>query len=157
MNANTLFAGTPHAVFCPTCKAEPAADCVTPSGATAAKFHVARERALDSATEAVTEALAAEETEKRKAAPAVDFTLDLVEIVVADGGIDVPPHPLVPGVRAHAEKFVYQNGWDILVETMTDEDIIAIIGRARTVKGAVIKARKHTRLLDAARREIQSA
>jgi hypothetical protein len=45
---------------------------------------------------------------------------------------------LVAAVKAHAQEH-YQAGWDVVVETMTDEDIAERIGKARTAKGAIAK------------------
>lgn len=45
---------------------------------------------------------------------------------------------LVEGIKAHAAAS-YEQGWDVVVETMTDEDIAEAIGSARTLKGAIAK------------------
>ena len=45
---------------------------------------------------------------------------------------------LVEAVKAHALKN-YERGWDLVVETMSDEDITEHIGRATTVEGALDK------------------
>lgn len=45
---------------------------------------------------------------------------------------------LVDAVKAHATDN-YEAGWDVVVETMTDEDIAERIGRARTTTGAIAK------------------
>lgn len=45
---------------------------------------------------------------------------------------------LVTAVKAHAADN-YEAGWDVVVETMTDEDIAERIGAARTPKGAIAK------------------
>jgi hypothetical protein len=50
-----------------------------------------------------------------------------------------PQRALIPLIRAHAEKYYSINGWDILVETMDDEAILAALGRTRTMNGAVLK------------------
>lgn len=45
---------------------------------------------------------------------------------------------LIAAVRAHAEEN-YGQGWDIVVECYDDAEIAEVIGRARTVKGAIAK------------------
>lgn len=47
------------------------------------------------------------------------------------------------GVQKHCRDN-YNNGWcDLVVETLTDDELKAIIKGARTLKGAITKARKH--------------
>lgn len=47
------------------------------------------------------------------------------------------------GVQKHCRDN-YNNGWcDMVVETMTDEELAAVIKGARTLKGAIKKARQH--------------
>lgn len=43
---------------------------------------------------------------------------------------------LTQAVRDHADKYA-DAGWDVVRETMSDQDIINILGRTRTVTGAV--------------------
>jgi hypothetical protein len=43
---------------------------------------------------------------------------------------------LIGAVRKHAERY-YDAGWDVVQETMTDEQIGDLLGRTRTVTGAV--------------------
>jgi hypothetical protein len=43
---------------------------------------------------------------------------------------------LIAAVKAHAAAN-YESGWDVVVETMDDDDIAEKIGRARTVKSAI--------------------
>jgi hypothetical protein len=45
---------------------------------------------------------------------------------------------LVAGVKAHALAH-YDEGWDMVVEAMTDDEIVAAFGWALTVAGAVKK------------------
>jgi hypothetical protein len=47
------------------------------------------------------------------------------------------------GVQKHCRDN-YNNGWcDLVVETMTDDELRDVIKGARTLKGAIKKARKH--------------
>jgi hypothetical protein len=48
---------------------------------------------------------------------------------------------LVAAVKAHAMKHYDDGGWDVVVEAMTDEDIVAAIGWATTPTGAIGKMR----------------
>jgi hypothetical protein len=63
---------------------------------------------------------------------------------------------LVAGVRAHAEKCYEWGGWDILVETWSDEEIVAEMGYATSVAGAIAKVRKVVGLQGSARAEVQA-
>lgn len=45
---------------------------------------------------------------------------------------------LVQGVKEYAQAH-YDDGWDVVVETYTDEELVETIGRARTLKGALSK------------------
>jgi hypothetical protein len=44
---------------------------------------------------------------------------------------------LVIAVRAHALAHYDEVGWDIVVETMEDEDIARAFGQARSIEGAI--------------------
>lgn len=46
---------------------------------------------------------------------------------------------LIAAVRAHAVENYVAGGWDVIVECYDDEQIAEVIGRARTVKGALAK------------------
>ena len=46
---------------------------------------------------------------------------------------------LIDAVRKHAVANYNSGGWDVVVECYTDEEIAEVIGRARTVKGALAK------------------
>jgi hypothetical protein len=46
---------------------------------------------------------------------------------------------LIAAVRAHAEANYDAGGWDVVVECYDDEEIAEVIGRARTLKGAIAK------------------
>lgn len=48
-------------------------------------------------------------------------------------------HTLVEAVRIHAIENYNIGGWDVIVECYDDEAIAKVIGRARTVKGALAK------------------
>lgn len=46
---------------------------------------------------------------------------------------------LIAAVRAHATENYSRGGWDVIVECYDDEAIAEVIGRARTIKGALAK------------------
>jgi hypothetical protein len=46
---------------------------------------------------------------------------------------------LIAAVRAHAAENYDAGGWDVIVECYDDEQIAEVIGRARTLKGALAK------------------
>jgi hypothetical protein len=46
---------------------------------------------------------------------------------------------LIAAVRSHATENYNNGGWDVIVECYDDEAIVKVIGRARTVKGALAK------------------
>lgn len=45
---------------------------------------------------------------------------------------------LVAAVRANAMKY-YEKGWDVVVECWSDAEIIEVIGRSTTARGAILK------------------
>ena len=63
---------------------------------------------------------------------------------------------LVIAVKAHAEANYEKDGWDFLVECWDDAYIAEVIGKAKTAKSAIAKARKIVRMLSERRREVQS-
>jgi hypothetical protein len=48
---------------------------------------------------------------------------------------------LVEAVKDHALAHYNDGGWDVIVECYEDAEIAAVIGKARTVKGAIAKFR----------------
>jgi HD superfamily phosphohydrolase YqeK len=48
---------------------------------------------------------------------------------------------LVKAVRVHAEAHITE-GWDVVTEAMTDEEIVAAIGWSTTAKTAIVKLSK---------------
>lgn len=46
---------------------------------------------------------------------------------------------LVQAVKEHARKNYNSDGWDYVIETMTDDDIRKAIGKANTIPGAIRK------------------
>jgi hypothetical protein len=66
-------------------------------------------------------------------------------------------NPFLEDVKKYARKYYDTYGWDFVVEAMSDEEITEIIGRSRTLGGALRKLEKVTRMLDEKRREVQSA
>lgn len=63
---------------------------------------------------------------------------------------------LVAAVKEHARKNYEKDGWDYVVETMTDDDIRKAIGKASTITGAVRNVAKLCNLWDERRSEVQS-
>ena len=49
---------------------------------------------------------------------------------------------LIAAVRAYARRNYERDGWDVLVECYSDDDILEIIGKARTFEGAIAKLRR---------------
>lgn len=64
---------------------------------------------------------------------------------------------LEEAVRAHAEAHYEQGGWDVLVETTNEDELIEIIRGARSVKGAIAKAAAHFGVVDAVRADVVNA
>lgn len=63
---------------------------------------------------------------------------------------------LITAVKRHAHENYEKDGWDYVVETMTDEDIAELIGKASTVAGALRKVKAVITLLHERREDIQS-
>lgn len=62
--------------------------------------------------------------------------------------------PRVEAVKAHAlEASNYEAGWDVVVETMEDEDIYDIVKKTRTPNGAIKKIAAQVEVLEEARKE----
>lgn len=58
-------------------------------------------------------------------------------------------------VKYHANKH-YEQGWDLVVETMTDEDILKVIENCHSTGGAISAVGRHIAPMVSYRREIQS-
>lgn len=82
---------------------------------------------------------------------------DVSEIVERRAGIAPEQAALVAAVRAHAIRNYNRSGWDIVVETMTDEDIAALLGKARTEQGAIKVVLDHVLPAHQMRQEIIAA
>ena len=54
---------------------------------------------------------------------------------------------LISAVRLHA-MMNYEEGWDVVVEAWTDEDIAEVIGKARTVKSAIARVGKQVAIFN---------
>ena len=50
---------------------------------------------------------------------------------------------IVEAVRAHALENYNKNGWDVVVESYTDEEIKSLIGNCWTVSGAIKKMKPY--------------
>tara|TARA_R100000963_G_scaffold11192_1_gene8167 strand:- start:7 stop:222 length:216 start_codon:yes stop_codon:yes gene_type:complete len=64
---------------------------------------------------------------------------------------------LVTAVRAHALENYEKGGWDFLVECYSDDEIVDLIGVARTVDGAIKKCADHLGILDERRQDVISS
>ncbi len=62
---------------------------------------------------------------------------------------------LIKAVREHAKANYESDGWDILVECYSDDDIRDIIGGAKTIKGAIRNAGFYLRRMDDRRKDVQ--
>jgi len=63
---------------------------------------------------------------------------------------------LVEAVKAHAIDNYEKDGWDIVVECWADDKIEEIVGRCRTIDGAIRKMRKEVKPVASYRDEIRS-
>jgi hypothetical protein len=64
---------------------------------------------------------------------------------------------VIAGIKAHASQPEnYENGWDIVVETMSDEDIRSRIGEAFTVTGGIRKMRAGVEVVHEHRKDIMA-
>lgn len=63
---------------------------------------------------------------------------------------------LVEAVKRYAVDNYERDGFDILVETYTDDDISEVIGGARTVRGAVYNAKRAVSAKAAYRAEVEA-
>ena len=61
---------------------------------------------------------------------------------------------LVTAVRAHANGNYEKDGWDFLVECYSDDEIVDLIGGARTVNGAIKKCADLLGVLDERRQDV---
>lgn len=62
---------------------------------------------------------------------------------------------MVAAVKAHALER-YENGWDIVVEAMTDEEIADRIKRCTTTKGAIKKLATEVQIHSERRQEVEA-
>lgn len=69
---------------------------------------------------------------------------------------DMHPYQVsgIKAVKDFATEHYGKDGWDIVIETMSDEDIFQIIWRARTDQGAINKMAAHLEAPAAYRAEI---
>ena len=63
---------------------------------------------------------------------------------------------MVDAVKAHAVAHYEEGGWDYLVECYSDAEVAELIGRARTVAGAIKKVAKIMKIKGDYRDEIQA-
>lgn len=64
---------------------------------------------------------------------------------------------LIAAVRAHALKHYTQGGWDYVVESWGDAEILAAIGTTTSVKHAIKAVHAEVRQMDDYRTDIQGA
>lgn len=64
---------------------------------------------------------------------------------------------LITRIRDHATTHYNEDGWDILVECWTDNDILDTIGNTNCFETAIITLSDTLSLIDGYRQEIQSA
>lgn len=70
---------------------------------------------------------------------------------------DFNPYTLVDAVKRHAIAHYEQDGWDLVVETMDDEDIYKLVHLCRTEKGAIRVVKAHVKVIADYRSDIQGA
>ncbi len=64
---------------------------------------------------------------------------------------------MAQAVKAHAVQNYEVDGWDIVVEAYTTEELVQAIGWATTLKGAIKKVREHVAPIADYRNEIIAA
>lgn len=64
---------------------------------------------------------------------------------------------MIQAVRTHAGANYGEAGWDILVESWTDQDIAEAIGGAWTAAGAIAKVGQQVGWINAYRSEVANA
>lgn len=64
---------------------------------------------------------------------------------------------MVTAVRAHASANYEVDGWDIVVETMSDDEICTIVRRCHNEAGAIRKMASYIRPIANVRADIQGA
>lgn len=62
---------------------------------------------------------------------------------------------LVDAVKAFARANYEMDGWDYIVETMSDEEILELIGGASTTKDAIRQAGQVAKLWDERRKDVE--
>jgi hypothetical protein len=62
---------------------------------------------------------------------------------------------MVAHVKRHAEAH-YNKGWDVVVETYTDDEIAEVIAGCKTPRGAIRVMGQQVKLLNEREREIKS-
>ena len=71
----------------------------------------------------------------------------------------LPTHDeMAKAVMQHAEAHYERNGWDIVAETKTHEELIEMIKhmKCRTINGAINAVREWAKSIDERRREVQN-
>ena len=63
---------------------------------------------------------------------------------------------MIKAVRSHAEENYEKDGWDFLVECWSDEEIAEAIEGARSINGAIRKAKNAVGGLDERRTEVRA-
>jgi len=63
---------------------------------------------------------------------------------------------LIEAVKSHAIENYAKDGWDILVECYSDDDIAELIGKKNTIDSAIKECRKDVKQRDGWRKEIEA-
>lgn len=69
--------------------------------------------------------------------------------------MDILQQALVNVVKAHARANYEMDGWDYIVEAFSDEEILEVIGGAKTSLGAIRAVGKTAKLLNSQREDVQ--
>lgn len=64
---------------------------------------------------------------------------------------------LIAAVRKHANDHYESNGWDYVVESYEDEEILEAMEGARTPEEAIARVGKIVKIMDSVRKDIQNA
>jgi hypothetical protein len=64
------------------------------------------------------------------------------------------PYDLVDAVKRHANAHYEQDGWDLVVETMDDEDLYKLVRMCGTMRGAIRVVKAHVKVVHDYRNDI---
>ena len=63
---------------------------------------------------------------------------------------------LIEAVKSHAYENYENGGWDYVIECLTNDDIARIIGKRRSVRGAIAAVKTHADAYGESRQEVES-